>query len=83
MTFRLEWHTPALRAVKKLPRELVQRILEKLGDVAEDPFRYLEHFEGQRVYKLRIGDYRALVDVNLREQMLTIRHFDHRRRVYK
>ena len=52
-------------------------------DISENPFRYLEHFEGKDVYKLRIGDYRALVDVDFQNKILKIQVFDKRGRVYK
>ena len=42
--------------------ELLQKGLRKLK--TDDPFHYLEHFEGKDYYKFRIGDYRALIDVD-------------------
>ena len=66
-----------------MPKELIKRVLNKVDKVKEDPFRYLEHFEGQNVYKLRIGDYRALVDVDFEKKVLYIQVFDKRGRVYE
>jgi len=48
-----------------------------------DPFRFLEHYEGGRLYKLRIGYYRALIDIDPDQKMLLIKVFDHRSKVYK
>jgi len=83
MTFNVEWHPKATKNLSKLPQELIKRVLNKIDEVKEDPFRYLEHFEGKKVYKLRIGDYRALVDVDFQTQTLYIQVFDKRGRVYK
>jgi len=41
----------------------------------------LEHYEGQG-YKLRIGDYRALIDVDNQRKILFVRVFDKRGRIY-
>ncbi|HLC53176.1 MAG TPA: hypothetical protein VJK03_01415 [Candidatus Nanoarchaeia archaeon] len=49
----------------------------------EDPFHYLEHFEGEDYYKYRIGDYRALIDINFQEKILKIQVLDKRGRIYK
>ena len=38
----------------------------------ENPFRFLEHYEGDDVYKLRIGDYRALIDIDFSERLKNI-----------
>jgi len=58
------------------------RIINKFEQVKENPFRYLEHYEG-RYYKLRIGDYRALIDIDFERKILFIRIIDKRGRIYK
>ena len=68
--------------MNNLQKDIAQRIIDKLEKIKEDPFRYLEHFEGKG-YKLRIGDYRMLIDVNQKNKMLTIQVFDKRGRIYK
>ncbi len=49
----------------------------------EEPFRFLEHFEGEDHYKFRVGDYRALVDVDFKNKILIVRALDHRKKIYK
>ena len=44
---------------------------KKLEEIKENPFRYLEHYEGI-YYKLRIGDYRALIDMDFKKKILII-----------
>lgn len=82
MTYTLKWHPKAFKTLSKLPKQVIERVLTKFDAVIEDPFRFLEHFEGP-LYKLRIGDYRALVDINLKDKLLLIQDFDHRSRIYK
>ena len=53
-----------------------------MKEVSLDPFRYLEHFEGEP-HKLRIGDYRALIDVDQERRILWILVLDKRGRIYK
>ena len=55
--------------------------IDKFDEISVDPFRYLEHFEGEG-YKLRIGEYRALIDADLQKRILKIRVFDKRGRIY-
>ncbi|MEK6982766.1 MAG: type II toxin-antitoxin system RelE/ParE family toxin [Candidatus Micrarchaeota archaeon] len=68
--------------LKDLMPDLQERIKKKLFLLKENPFNYLEHFEGD-YYKLRIGDYRALIDVDFENKIVIIRVLDHRNRVYK
>ena len=63
MTYILKWHPQAYKNLERLPQEIVKRVINKFDVVIQDPFRFLEHYEGKDLFKLRIGDYRALVKV--------------------
>ncbi|MBT4136091.1 type II toxin-antitoxin system RelE/ParE family toxin [archaeon] len=82
MRSKVKFSPQAKKFIKKLDKNESLRILDKLNDVREDPFRYLEHFEGEG-HKLRIGDYRALIDVNFNTKILIVRVLDKRGRIYK
>lgn len=81
MSYAIIWHPKAAKYVEKLPKHLNKRILENFDELATDPFKYLEHFEGAG-YKFRIGDYRALIDVDFENKILKVRVFDKRERIY-
>ena len=66
-----------------MPSEIISRILKKFDIMKEDPFRYLESYGGEMLYKFRIGDYRALIDVDFEKKILYVRVFDKRGRIYK
>jgi len=80
MTFSIKWNSDALDC---LPSEVIPRIVKKIESIVENPFHFLDHYEGEKVYKLRIGDYRALIDVDFASKTLKVRIVDHRSRVYK
>ncbi|MBS3168520.1 type II toxin-antitoxin system RelE/ParE family toxin [Candidatus Woesearchaeota archaeon] len=70
--------------LKKQDKHIEKRLrngLEKLK--VDNPFHYLEHFEGNDFYKYRMGDYRALVDVDFQNKILRVRILDKRSRIYK
>ncbi|MFH1511305.1 MAG: type II toxin-antitoxin system RelE/ParE family toxin [Candidatus Woesearchaeota archaeon] len=83
MTYSVKWHPQAIKVVEKLQKSMIERVLSKLDDVSEEPFRFLERFEGQSLFKLRVGDYRALIEVDQKNQVLLIQVFEHRSKVYK
>ena len=82
MSYSLDWHPNVRKFLQKLPKEIAERIVLKARDLKEEPFRYLEHYEGD-YYKLRIGDYRALIDVDPYKKIVLIRYLDHRKKIYK
>jgi mRNA interferase RelE/StbE len=81
MTYRLRIHKRAEQFLQRCPKHLERRIRSKLALLKEDPFAYLVHFERKDVYKLRIGNYRALVDVE--DDVVSVQYIDHRKRIYK
>ena len=83
MMFEVEYNSQSKKFLKNADKNLVERIIKKLEEVMENPFRYLEHYEGDKCYKLRIGDYRALIDVDSEKKILLVRVLDKRGRIYK
>ena len=70
-----------LRKQDKNIAERIRKGLEKLK--TENPFHYLEHFEDQNYYKYRIGDHRALIDIDFQNKILKVQVIDHRKVIYK
>ena len=83
MAYEIEWSEVAEKELSKLPKQISSRIVKKVDSIKENPFHFLEHYEGENVYKLRIGDYRALVDVNFSDKILKIRIIGDRSVIYK
>jgi mRNA interferase RelE/StbE len=58
-------------------------MINKLNAASEDPRHFLDRLVGDTGYKLRIGDYRAIVDVLETEKVIAVRVVGHRKNVYK
>lgn len=82
MSFSIEWDEKALSFLKKLPKNISERIFKKVESIKDNPFHFLEHYEG-KYYKLRIGDYRSLIDIDFEKKVLIVQILDKRGRIYK
>ena len=82
MSYSVKVDKKAQNFLDKLSQDVALRIINKLEQIKENPFHYLEHYEGQ-YYKLRIGDYRALIDIDFQKKILWIRIIDKRGRIYR
>ena len=82
MTYSVEWHPKVRNFLRKLPKNISARIVKKVKQITEKPFHYLEHYEGEDVYKLRIGDYRAVVDVIISMNKIIVVRIGHRKNIY-
>ena len=82
MNYSVKVDKKAQDFLDKLPQNISLRIINKLEQIKENPFHFLEHYEGE-YYKLRIGDYRALMDIDFQRKIIWVRIIDKRGRVYK
>lgn len=73
----------ALSFLEGLPKELRERIFRKLAEAKEEPLRFFERLEGRPDFKLRVGDYRVVADINHDLGRIEVTLIDHRKRVYK
>ena len=82
MNYSVKVDKKAQDFLDKLPQDIALRIVNKLEQIEENPFHFLEHYEGE-YYKLRIGDYRVLMDIDFQRKIIWVRIIDKRGRVYK
>jgi len=83
MTYSVVFNPNSERILNKLPKEDALRIIKKFKQIKVNPFRYLEHFEGNNYFKLRIGIFRALIEVDNGKRILFVRILDKRSRIHK
>ena len=75
----------ALRDLKKLPRVISKRIFRKLEDFQENPFssKNLKKLAGQPLYRIRVGDYRIILELGKKEGEIYVLKISHRKNIYK
>jgi mRNA interferase RelE/StbE len=73
----------ATKEFKRLESEIKERIWKKLQECKEDPFRFFEYLSEIGTFKLRIGDYRVLADIDKSSKKININKVGHRRSVYE
>jgi mRNA interferase RelE/StbE len=69
-----------------MPRDTAQLIREKLNQVANDPFTFIPNakkLQGRPGYRLRIGDWRVIYEINQDEITIIVMKIAPRGEVYK
>ncbi len=76
----------ALKDLKKLDRQTAQKITDKLSWLSEN----LEKMSHQPLkgtlsdlFKLRVGNWRVIYDIDHSKKIITVHRIGHRREVYK
>jgi mRNA interferase RelE/StbE len=73
----------ARRELARLDRSVARRIIARIEDLAEDPLRKLSRLVNSPLYRLRVGDWRVIVEVEEREVRVIAIKVAHRRSIYR
>ena len=82
MTFEIIWSDSATRQLKKLERPVARRIFDKVGELKENPHRFAQRLVNSPYYRLRIGDYRVILDIQKATLRILILKVGHRSSIY-
>ena len=71
--------------LKTIDRQYIPRILDAIESLAENPFPFQsKKMKGsESSYRLRVGDYRVIYQVDTENKVITIYHVRHRKDAYK
>ena len=73
----------AKKELKTLAKPIIEQILRKLNSIRENPLANIERLKGYSLWKLRIGDYRAIIFIDTGKEEMHIIKIGHRKNIYK
>ena len=80
--FQIEITETAKKFLKKLQKKNAEIILKKIYSIRDNPYRFLRRLKGEKLWRLRIGDYRAKVDIIVSMNKLIVVRIGHRKNIY-
>lgn len=83
MTYKVIFSQDAEKDLDLLDKKIRSRIIKKLDDIKEQPFDYVKHLVGIPLYSLRMGNYRVIMDIKIKEILIFVIEIGHRKKVYK
>lgn len=82
MTYQILFSDLALRQLKKLEVEARQRIIATLERIRVRPEAHLKKLVGDEGFRLRVGDYRVILDLDNERLTVLVLGIGHRKNVY-
>jgi len=80
--FQIELTETSKNFLKKLQKKDAGIILKKIYSIKENPYRFLKRLQGEKLWRLRIGDYRAIVDIIISMNKIIVIRIGHRKNIY-
>jgi mRNA interferase RelE/StbE len=83
-SYRIEWKKSAIRELKNLPKEIVFRIVNAVGELSSNPFPDgVKKLSGtEQTFRIRIGSYRVVYTVSKATTVVEVIRVGHRKSVY-
>jgi len=84
--YKISYTTQAVKALLKMPRNAANLIRQKMEQVAVDPFASIPNvkkLQGRSGYRLRVGDWRVIYEINKNEVIIIVMKIAPRGEVYK
>ena len=70
---------------RRLPKAAIARVITRIDSLATDPLppRVVKVSSAERLYRIRVGDYRIVYELDPEDKVITIHYVRHRRDVYR
>ncbi|NOZ59951.1 MAG: type II toxin-antitoxin system RelE/ParE family toxin [Euryarchaeota archaeon] len=83
--YEIRWKTSAVRELKKIDPQYIPKIIGAVEALAENPFppQHRKLRGSERNYRIRVGDYRIIYQVDIDARLITIYYVRHRRKAYR
>ncbi|MFG1414939.1 MAG: type II toxin-antitoxin system RelE/ParE family toxin [Thermoplasmataceae archaeon] len=82
MTYEVLFSDLALKQLRKLDQEIRQRIIAMIERIRIRPDDYVRKLVGDDGYRLRVGNYRVIMDLDREKLIILVLRIGHRRNVY-
>lgn len=82
MTFQIIWSDSAIKELRKLDRSVARRIYDTVSRLSGEPYRWVIRIVNSPYYRLRVGDYRVILDIEEGALRILVIKVGHRKNVY-
>lgn len=82
MTYEVLFSDLALKQLRKLDQEARQRIIATIERIRIRPDAYVKKLVGDEGYRLRVGNYRVILDLDKEKLIILVLRIGHRKNVY-
>ncbi len=82
MVFTVLLHPKAAKELEKIEKPIKSRMTEKLRELGDHPERIGKPLKHSDFWSLRVGDYRAIYEIDRDKDQVIILFIGHRKEVY-
>ena len=81
--YTLAYSDKVLKQLEKLPKETQDRVLKTLQRITVRPHAHVKKLFGSPYFRLRVGDYRVILNIVENKLIILVIELGHRKNIYK
>jgi mRNA interferase RelE/StbE len=81
--YNLIFDKKAINFLEELPKNISHNIFKKINETKENPFHFFTKLKGRKEFKLRVGNYRVIADINKNKLLIYVIMIGHRKNIYQ
>lgn len=84
-SYKLEWKPSVHNDFKKINKYQISKILQKAQELSHNPYPpgFKKLKDSSESYRIRVGDYRLIYQVDKKEKIITVQMVRHRKDIYQ
>ena len=84
-SYQVALKSSAEKDLRALPPEVIERIYNRIEDLKTSPIsrQSIKMSGAEQTYRIRVGNYRIIFQVDHKNTLVTIYHIRHRKNVYR
>jgi len=84
-SYNVDFKPSVNKDFRRLPKSVVERVMKRIEKLNDEPFPHgVEKLESvERLYRIVVGDYRIIYEVDTHAKQIMILYVRHRRDVYR
>lgn len=83
MPWQVIWSEKSVKQLEKIDKKDAQKIYDSVLESVEEPFRVVIRLTNSPFYRMRVGKYRVILDLQQNKMIIFVVESDHRGQIYK
>ena len=83
MPWQVVWSEKSVKQLEKIDKKDAQKIYDSVLECVDEPFRVVIRLTNSPFYRMRVGKYRVILDLQQNKMIIFVVESDHRSQIYK
>jgi mRNA interferase RelE/StbE len=83
MAWQVIWSEKSVKQLEKIDVKNAQKIYDSVLSCVDDPFKAVVRLQNSPFFRMRVGNYRVILDLQQNRMIIFVVETDHRSKVYK